>query len=421
MTDYIGIIAGHLSAGTPVILYTLGGDTFSVIRSLMHRYGLFPTAVCDRDGTKQGREYRGLAGVPVLSPDEAIRRYPNAQFFIASMYYRFEIMGELVDAGKVSSERIINWEPVEKRLSCKFWERDICVHSTRTLSFCWVEHSPRITFGGSINEAADRFSTMRSRLISGQEQKGVCSKCAYLGEGWWPTSRQAWQINYFGEGVCNFKCAYCTSPVHSAKLLNPSFPGLDDSIAVFRKSNMLSEFYSVVLSTSGEPALNPKRKQAYEAFQGYALLYNTNGSIFDEDLFQMMAQKMVRIIVSLDAGVRKTFAEVKGVDCFDKVKENLRRYSQSPVGIVVPKYIVVPGVNDDEANIEGFASLCVDLGVCYAIVAYDQNGVQPITEKTKRMIVRLKQDLENAHILCVPYAQYEAPGYTANLLSVLEG
>ena len=186
------------------------------------------------------------------------------------------------------------------------------MHNTRTLSFCWIEHSPTITYDGGIQDAADRFSSLRSRLISGQEHNGVCSKCAYLREGWWPASRQSCQINYFGEGVCNFKCAYCTSPVHSTKSLDPSFPGLDDSIAAFRKNNMLSEFYSIVLSTSGEPTLHPKRRQAYEAFQGYALLCNTNGSIFDEDLFQLMAQKMVRIVVSLDAGVRKNLCRGEG-------------------------------------------------------------------------------------------------------------
>lgn len=421
MIDYVKIIADHLSAGTPVVVYTLGGDTFSVIRVLKHRYGVLPTAICDGDTNKQGRAYKGLFGVPVLSPDDVINRYPNAKFFIASMYYRFEIMGALTSCGKLSKEQILNWEPVEKRLSCKFWERETCLHSTRTISFCWVENSPMITFESNIDEAADRFASLRAKLISGQEHNPVCSKCSYLSENWWPKSQQSWQMNYFGEGICNFKCAYCTSPVHSVKQLDQTFPDVADLIAAFRNNNMLSEFYSIVLSTSGEPALHPKRKKSYEAFQGYGLLYNTNGSIFDEDLFQLMSEKMVRIVVSVDAGTRETFAQIKGADCFDKVKENLKRYAQSPIGIVVPKYIIVPGVNDDAANIDGFTSLCEDLGACYAIVAYDHYGVQPISDASKKVIARLKQNLDHLNILCVPYVQYETPEYTSSLLAALKG
>ena len=96
MTDYVKILAEYLLKGTPVVLYTVGSDTFSVIRSLKYRFGILPTAVCDGDVKKHGRKYLGLSGVPVLSPDEAIDNYPDAQFFISSIDHRFQIIGELI-------------------------------------------------------------------------------------------------------------------------------------------------------------------------------------------------------------------------------------------------------------------------------------------------------------------------------------
>ena len=64
--------------------------------------------------------------------------------------------------------------------------------------------------------------------------------------------------------------------------------------------------------------------------------------------------------MSLDSGTRKTFAQIKGVDCFDKVKNNIRKYSKN--GRVVLKYIILPNVNDNIDDIKGFLSFAKEIG-----------------------------------------------------------
>jgi len=418
MTDYVKIIGDKIIAGIPIVLYTVGGDTFSVVRQLKARYGLKPVAVCDRDTAKQGHEYRGLAGIPVMSFVEANSRWPNAEYFISSMNYRFEIMGELVHDGKLPAEHIINWEPVEKRTSCKFWEGLICVDHLQHFRYCWEPEArtPRILFRDDMNAAVSAFAHLRADFISGKKGLNeVCDKCLYVKDDWYPVSRKAWWINYFGQGVCNFKCKYCASYGHAVKEAKDSSPCLDEIINLFRTEGMLSDFYSIVLSTCGEPTLHPQRKEFYDAFGGYALNLNTNGSIFDNDLFVLMQTKIARLIVSIDAGTSEKYKEIKGVDSFDKVKENLKKYQEAAVGIVVPKYVVTPGINDDTENIDGFCEICEDLGVPYAIAAYDYYSLRPIPEQSVDMLLRLKNNLEGAGILCAPYTECYSYDYCSML------
>jgi hypothetical protein len=336
----------------PVVLYTVGGDTFSVLRQLKHRYGILPTAICDGDTAKQGRTYKGLFGMSVLSPGEAIRKYPNGLFFISSMDHRFQIMGELVSSGKLLSERIINYEPIVKRKSCLFFEMYVCIHALGKLSLCWRPSSPSVEWGGIGDYSAFTrdFMRLRERVISdcaNNKLHTACENCYQVSEDWYPAKPSSWWVNYFGQGICNFKCAYCVSPTHTASDLE-GVPEFRKTIAALRETGMLSDFYSIILSTSGEPTLHPNRKDFFGDFDGYGFVVNTNGSVFDEDLFALMQDKMVRLIVSLDSGTRETFKKIKGVDLFEKVCENLKRYKTAAVGFVMPKYIVIPGINDNE-------------------------------------------------------------------------
>jgi hypothetical protein len=322
LTDYVKIIAENLERGVPVVIYTVGGDTFSVLRQLRHRFGVLPTAICDADPAKQGRAYKGLFGVPVLSPDDAIAEHPNALFFISSMDFRYQIMGQLTASGKLPADRIINWEPIVRRKSCSFFERSIIVYDDGSLMLCWVSDSPVLPYNGDYNKFAKGFMELRDSLIAGSSDgnlPGPCSACPYVREEWYPKNPKSWWINYYSRSACNFKCAYCGSPTHTKKEAEGALE-LGHAISAFREVGLLSDFYSVVLSTSGEPTLHPKRQDFYDSFDGYALSINTNGSVFDKGLFALMQEKMVRLVVSIDSGTSETFKKIKGVDQFDKVR-----------------------------------------------------------------------------------------------------
>lgn len=79
-----------------------------------------------------------------------------------------------------------------------------------------------------------------------------------------------------------------------------------------------------------------------------------------------IANGTVEVTVSIDAGTKKTHKQIKMVDSYDKVIENLRRYSKAQKKYkkqVTTKYIIVPGINDNEQEIYAWLLLNKELEI----------------------------------------------------------
>ena len=195
---------------------------------------------------------------------------------------------------------------------------------------------------------------------------------------------------------------------------------LSQVISSFNSVGLLSDDYRVILSTAGEPLIHPNRKDFFDAFDGFELAINSNGSIFDDDLFKLMSKKKVLLLTSVDAGTPETYAQIKGLDFFEKTKANLYRYSRAPVGIVALKYLFVPGVNDNIADIDGFIRCCDETGATFVIISVDYYSFDKISANTTEMVRRLKTGLSNLDILCVPYTAGESAEYIQALMGLLD-
>ena len=413
MIDYIERIANKLTHDVDVIFYTVGSCTMGCVRELEHRFGLRPSAVCDGDIEKQGRTFKGLCGISVISPDEAISRFPNAEWFIPSLDYRFQIMGDLTEERGVSPERIINYTPVSKVRSCLFLQKALIYDANGIMRFCWRKPCPQIEADDCLDTEA--LLTLRNNLIGLMRtnkplDNTACSNCPQIYEAYYPKEPMSWSVNFFGASVCNYNCIYC-SVSHNATGSNTGKHTLGEVIDAFKNGGLLSREYSVILSTAGEPLIHPRRKDFYDAFDGFELVVNTNGSIYDEVLFELMEKKRVLLLVSIDAGTRETYAQVKGVDTYEKVKENLKKYSRAPIGMVALKYLFVPGMNDDPINVDGFVDFFVKTNATFAVISIDYHSVNKISEHTRDMISRLKSALSERDILCVPYTAWETAEY----------
>ena len=424
MLDYIKIIADKINAGTPVIFYTVGGDTFSCIKELKHRFAILPSAVCDADPKKHGRTYKGLEGLVVMSIETALQERTDAEIFIPSMDYIFDIIGYLTENHIVPPEKIINYEPVEKRRSCSFLEKSIFYDRDGSLIYCCnVPGLPRIP-----KNCTNQFFTFRKGLTETLKNnadtettyakcKG-CQSCSYIKENYYPVDQKSWWLNYFAANGCNYRCEYCTVS-HMEDKDRDNLLDLDVLLKTFKDNGMLSERYGIIYSTSGEPTLHPKKTKFYNAFDGFAFVVNTNGSIFDEELFDLANRAKVRLVVSIDAGTRETYAKIKRVDSFEKAKLNLTQYAKANIGLIALKYLLMPGVNDNADDINGFVDFCVDTECTYVVISFDYYSESKLDEKTMGAIQLLMRKLDELDILVVPYTAYESPEYSAKIRALL--
>jgi len=73
----------------------------------------------------------------------------------------------------------------------------------------------------------------------------------------------------------------------------------------------------------------------------------------------------------LDSGTKETFKLVKGYDLFDKVLDNLKKYRE--YNVFVLKYNILPGVNDDDTDIEGIVKILKLLNLASLHLSFEYN------------------------------------------------
>ncbi len=125
---------------------------------------------------------------------------------------------------------------------------------------------------------------------------------------------------------CNSRCQTC---IRTFELLEPLHDlTLDEFQAIVDQFPILDR---VVLHGIGEPLLNSELaamiRYVKELHPAAVVLFNSNAILFDEDWQHALIDAgLDEFRVSLDAATAATYARIRGVDSFDTVIENLRRF-----------------------------------------------------------------------------------------------
>jgi pyruvate-formate lyase-activating enzyme len=313
----------------------------------------------------------------------------------------------------VAPSRIINYVKSTKYKSCAYLE-SLMVYNEKTMSFCCSVFgqslSPCIAGHGLAHEDhLKAFFVARDRIIDEMNStspestvQSQCSNCPYAKYGFWPDDRQIRFLNLFLLGICNFKCSYCklnsycsTIPNYGNDLL---VEDAENALALLRlmKDGHYIDTDTVILSGAGEISIHPLRNKLLTAFSDHPCWFFSNASAYNETIAEILSKGRSRICPSIDAGTRETFAKIKGVDMFDRVCENLRKYSLN--GFVHLKYIVLPGINDNEADIDGFLDLCRCLNIKAVDITRDTYVATPFSDHTVDMIARMLNELQRLGI-----------------------
>ena len=108
------------------------------------------------------------------------------------------------------------------------------------------------------------------------------------------------------------------------------------------------------------------------------------------------------MFVSIDSGDEETFNKIKNVSCFEKVVENLKKYSeaqQEGKSCVWSKFIIVPDYNDNEEEIMKWYDLTTkQIGIKAVVLDVEREWFKrndrKITPKMEKMIEMIKNRCE---------------------------
>ena len=121
---------------------------------------------------------------------------------------------------------------------------------------------------------------------------------------------------------CNLNCEWCTDQKLRSNKATLELAVIEKLFCEFGKSKT-----GVTLEGGGEPTLHPHFREVAEAGKRHGLDMGliSNGTVDISDCVSKL--KWVRI--SLDSGTREEYIGEKGVDCFERVLENLRKMTDA--------------------------------------------------------------------------------------------
>ena len=322
--------------------------------------GWNPVCFADRDSTKWGKY---VEGIEILPFDEARKRFPDYKVVITVDSHFKEVYKYIVSQG-ISGDKIEFIVPREYRKGCRFLGKFWQYGAGSIIRPCCYDHGYVIqSEEGNFYTHFQMFQTNNAKIMEGLKDRvpTSCDGCTELCEDWWEIKPKLNCVSFasgFRGDICNAKCVYCSAKNFIQDTRNAKISMLD---AIRGLSDVITDEELSIIFNNGEFTVNADKYEIMQIWRekGWSGLVLTNAICFEPQIAEFMKQGKATLQCSLDAGTRKTFLTVKGVDCFERVCSNLRKYAES--GVVQLKYIVCKGLNDKRYDIEEFIDFAAEI------------------------------------------------------------
>ena len=347
----------------------------------------------------------------VVSLDEALRRYPDADIWLV---YSWESTAR--EAGnnllkKVAPDKIHFLEAdLEYRKGCGRLGRSLH-YKVGKVPMCTVGNRKHPSFRAtaSVSEMISGWREYSEKLIRENQldSPNECLGCPLLKYGFFKrtvTLRNLRFLQGLAHDSCNLRCKYCSASQSGrwAKLKDDTGPTTYD---IVRQFSEIPEFIEMgagftITFANGELCVNKYFDEIADilARVTWKVELLSNMSVYREGLATLMQDgRIAKIITSIDAGTRETFKNLKQNDRFDEVVKNLQTYPIDKTDLYV-KYVFVEGYNDNETDIDGFYEIAKSTGGTIMISADNKTNDIPFTasdnmrELTLRLIHKAKAD-----------------------------
>lgn len=378
----------------PVIFYGAGKFAEENMEQWKEK-GIIPVCFADGNISKHGRQIKGIF---IKSLDEALEQYPDADIYVTVGVDALGRVTQFLINRGVAEKRIKYPYPVEKRLGCKFLGTRLQFFGGYLQTCCTpnLEEKYRIgydvaNFKNNIDEYQRVCKNMIERMRTDKSE--ICQGCAQLRYDIWPVEPQLEVVGFdtaFEEDRCNFKCTYCNVKENmTEKRLKTN---LIDTLKKFEQYAG-GTIKNIVLA-SGEISVSPYRDEVFDIIKRnrWNVHVFTNASVYAQGLAELLQMGQAKLQVSMDAGTKETFAKIKGLNFWNQVTENLKKYAEHCISNQIElKYILIPGINDKKEDVDGFIKLAKELRA-NIYLSSDMNVMNDVLpETTYQCALRLGQ------------------------------
>ena len=206
-------------------------------------------------------------------------------------------------------------------------------------------------------------------------KKGIilerCKGCFFLKEREWDDEDY---INYmvFNHWTqCNCKCKYCFTNEQSDYFNERKNYNMYPVIKKLADMGKIRGGGEIGFG-GGEPALLPEFEPMVNMGKKDVKILDDNirvhssGVKYSNAIERGLAEGKLTLVVSVDSGTPETYENIKRVNHFNKVWENLKKYAASQTTDLYKaktKYIIYPGFNDNKEELDKWLDLTVEAGI----------------------------------------------------------
>lgn len=201
-----------------------------------------------------------------------------------------------------------------------------------------------------------------------------CRNCIYVEDKDWDLEDDKIKnLEIFHWNQCNCACVYCGNRSETHLKITEK-KGKSEFVDLYKilKSLINEKYFAEQVNVSfvgGEPTLLKEFPDILKLFikHKYKMHVLSNGILYEKYIAKALkVNSENNLTISIDCGSRDVYKRIKGVDKFDVVINNIKRYlkesGENSRNILI-KYILIEGLNDNKEEIIKWLELCKSLGV----------------------------------------------------------
>ncbi len=251
-----------------------------------------------------------------------------------------------------------------------FWPFSVhkCCHCTK------VPYSPPVLspFPPKKFNFYNYLNKIKDIMDLNQTPGGPCLGCKFLIRQTVPPLPYEKQIKFFTVNhftKCNSNCVYCGIGRKTEDIKYNLLPIIKSMV----KSKMIND-ECLINWGGGEPVICSEFEDIAQFFLKHNIrqAINSSGIEFSQTISDGLSKDMMSIQISPDSGTEETYFKIKRQKNFNKVWENIKKYSKYPNMLFV-KYIFFSW-SANENDVRKFIEKCIENGVKNIVIDCESNS-----------------------------------------------
>ena len=368
-----------------IIYYGVGKNLRDYEENFINETGT-PVCLVDKNKGLQNTEILlGEERRPVVSLQYVKQHYPEADYYVTLADHNFPNVFDYLKNEGIREEHIHCFGGRRYCLGCinlnyysYFSSVDVraCAHPPYMKSFFYKNE---IITEQDIRETVDEFEKWRIESIEKirRGEKTSCEGCSALHYGFFTKEPEVRVLgvgpNFKGGTKCNCNCFYCNQSEMIHEESHQELYNYD----IHRIAGELYPDLENIILADGEPSLMPYLDDLCDLTdkKGWSINFNTSGIKYSQKLARTLAKNSrSNLSVGLDSGTAETYEKIKRVRTFDTVVDNLHKYHDAGVRIIL-KYILIPGLNDNLEDINRFIDIAKSVGTVHVTLSQNMSGI----------------------------------------------